>query len=750
MDPRETIRSWLDCLPSGLREWVRRPRRKRTPTILQMEMAECGAASLGMVLGYHGRHVPLDTLRYRCGVSRDGSNAMNVMMAARHFGMKVKGFKMEPRKLREMPLPAIAFWNFNHFVVVEGFGRNKVYLNDPALGPRSVGDAEFDEAFTGVVLVMEPGPTFEKGGEKPSAFKGIIRRLRSSPAAFLFVALASLGLVLPGVAAPSFSRIYTDFFLIEGLDAWLWPVVGAMIASALLTGALVWLQQHHLMLLRNKLATAWSGQFLWHVLKLPVPFFMQRAPAEIGGRIQLNELVAELVAGKLSTVSFNLVTVAVYAGILFFYDGLLAAIGLGTSLLSLGVFWLVARTLSDETQKLAKDRGELSGMVMQGLRMIETFKAGGTERQFFTRFAAQHAKVLDAEQHSERLRVLLNILPPFFAMLGATAVLVIGGLMVMDGALTIGMLVAFQGLLMNISAPIMGVIGVNADVQAAQGILNRLDDTLRQDQDPEFGRVALGEPPADRTRGSDPADTPFPVKLGGALAVSGLSFGYSPAEPPLIEGFDLSLRPGARVALVGGSGSGKSTIGKLLAGLYQPWAGQIAFGGHDIAAVPREVLRNTIAVVDQSPTLFEGTVAENITMWDPTIPEEAIIAAAKDAEIHDDIALRPGGYAFRLAEGGRNLSGGQRQRLEIARALVTNPSVLLLDEATSALDTSVEARIGANLRRRGCTAIIIAHRLSTIRDADEIVVLKEGKPIQRGTHADLIGEDGPYRLLVES
>lgn len=709
-------------------------RRARTPTVLQMEMVECGAACLGMVLGYYGRHVPLETLRHDCGVSRDGTNAANLLRAARRHGLKAKGFKMELKDLVKTPLPGIVFWNFNHFVVLEGFGKGVVHLNDPASGPRTVPAEEFDESFTGIVLVLQPGPDFVREGRPPSPWRGLFERAWQAAPPLALLALIAVGLVLPGLAEPAILRSFTDYLLIGGQEGWRWWLVGAMAVTGIVAGLLTWGQQGRLVSLQNRLATVWSARFVWKVLQLPIGFFHQRSPAEIGNRIQLNDEVAQLVAGRLAGVALNLATVLIFALVLVVYDPVLALIVLGFAMTNLALFSLVNRRLEDEGQRLAKEQGLLAGLVMQGFRMIESYRASGTEGQFLSRFTGQHAKVLDSAQRSERLRIVLGAAPACLALLGTATVLVVGGFRVMDGVLTIGMLVAFQGIAGQLSGPIDDLMGVSADVQMAQGNLRRLDDTMRY--------VSDGASPPDSGTAS--------AKLGGAIRIRNLVFGYNPNEAPLVDGLDLDIPAGARVALVGPSGCGKSTLGRLLAGLHEAWSGEIRVGGRLLAEAPSDVLRASLAVVDQTVVLFSGTVTENITMWDPTIAEAEVVRAARDAVVHEDIVQRPGGYHAVVTEGGRNFSGGQRQRIEIARALAIEPSVLILDEATSALDTDSEQRVMENLRRRGCTCLIIAHRLSTIRDADCIHVVDRGRIVQSGTHDELMTRSGLYRDLVEN
>lgn len=731
-----TLRQALD----GARRLWRKEEgtRVRAPTVLQMEVVECGAACLAMVLGYHGRFVPLEELRYACGVTRDGSKASNIVKAARNFGLKGKGFKMEPEGLRKLPLPLVVFWNFNHFIVVEGFGEGRVFLNDPATGPRVVSEVEFDESFTGVALAFEPGPDFTPGGSRPGAVGSLKSRLPGVRTALTYIILVSLGLSIPSLLMPSFSRVFIDYYLIQKLESWLWPLLGAMVATALLRMAITWIQQEHLLKLQTKLSVEGSSKFMWHVLRLPVGFFAQRFGGEIGTRVQMNDRVAQLISGDLATALLNMLTMVIFALLMFQYSVVLTMLGIAFAAGNLAALALVSRRLSDANQKLMLDRGKLTGITTQNIGIIDSFKAAGMEGLFFSRIAAYHAKVVTAEQELARARLFLSTVPLLLGGIGSAAILTMGGMEVMDGALSIGMLIAFQMLMANFQAPVQSLVALGGSLQEAEGNINRLDDVLRHRRDAEFDREI------------DAASMDGAPRLSGRIEIRDLVFGFSPLDPPLVEGFSLTLEPGSRLALVGGSGSGKSTVGKLLSGLYQPWSGDILFDGRRPQDIPRDIFRSSVAIVDQDIALFEGSIRDNLSLWDETVPDERLVRAAKDAAIHDVIAARPKGYDSHVSEGGRNFSGGQRQRVEIARALAALPSVLILDEATSALDAATELEVVENLRRRGCTCIIIAHRLSTIRDCDEILVLDRGRIVQRGTHDQMIGIDGPYKKLIES
>ncbi|HXH34276.1 MAG TPA: NHLP family bacteriocin export ABC transporter peptidase/permease/ATPase subunit [Plantibacter sp.] len=710
---------------------IPRARRERVPTVIQMEAAECGAASLRMVLAHHGRWVPLGELRETSGVSRDGVKASNIVKAARRYGMTAKGYRQEPDEVRAGTLPAIVFWNFNHFLVVEGYAPGRWFLKDPAVGSRTVTDDEFDRGFTGVVLRLEPGPDFIRGGQPPPLLTSLGRRLGHSLTGLLYVVLAGLALVIPGLATAVLTKAFIDQVLVAETPGAIWPILALLAGAAATIGLLTGLRQRSLLALETKLSLQSSSSFLWHVLRLPIPFYASRSAGEISGRVPRNDRIAVLLSSEVATAFIDSVVVVFYFVVMFGYSPGLALLGVVGIALNVLVLRAVGARRRDEVLRMLQDAGLLLGTTMSGIRSIESIKAAGRESDLFTKVMGLHARTVSGTQRLGRASLPLAIVPPLIAALTTAAILGWGGREVIAGAISLGTLIAFQTLMGRATEPIGRFVQLGGTLQEIGGDLERLDDVL-----------------AHPVVGADGPGAGLPeTRLAGMLELRDVTFGYSVLEPPLLDAVNLTVRPGSRVALVGGSGSGKSTISRLVAGLHEPWSGDILFDGRARDEWPRDAITSSLALVDQDIRLFSGSVRDNLTLWDTTIPTARVVNAAQDALIHDQIARRPGGYAADVREGGGNFSGGEAQRLEIARALVAEPSILILDEATSALDPATEELIDRNIRRRGCTTLIVAHRLSTIRDCDEIIVLDRGRIVERGTHDEMIGSGGAYTRL---
>lgn len=710
----------------------------RVPTILQMEAVECGAASLTMILAHYGKWLPLETIRQECGVNRDGSNAKNILRAARKLGLEGKGRYVPTDLLSFEGFPLIIHWEFNHFVVLEGIKGNTAYLNDPAMGRRTVPMEEFSSSYTGITLVLKPGPNFKKEGKPYNVVKTVAAKLIEDKYALWLVSIISLFLIVPGLAEPVFSQIFMDEILTGNHRDWIFNLCLAMLCGICVTGTLQALRAVILTRWQRKLMLSDSSSLFNHMLRLPVQFFHQRYASEVASRLEFNESIAAVLSGSAATAVLDLIVAIFFLILLLQYSVTLTIIGVFFSAVNIMVLLFVRRKLTDLNMRVQQDIGKEYGTLINSLAMIESVKATGTEAGVFSKWAGYRAKVVAGKQEAQFYALLISELPAFFGGLNAALILTFGGFSIMEGTMTTGIYMAFQNLIGSFQQPVSKLVNLGMTLQTTEMQMRRIDDVRAY--------------PVDDLNYHDESELQGNIgRLSGEIELKDVSFGYSPLEPPLLENFNMHLRPGARVAIVGYSGSGKSTLAKIITGLYEEWSGEIFFDGKKRRNIPRVTLVNSIASVDQDVFHLNGTVRENITLFDASIKKADVIKAAQDACIHDDILKIEGGYDGEVAEGGKNFSGGQRQRLEIARALVRNPSILILDEATSALDTVTEKRLLENIRRRGCSCILIAHRLSTIRDSDEIIMLEKGKIVQRGTHLDMMKVDGPYlRLIADS
>ena len=718
-------------------------RRVHTPLLLQLTQTECGAASLGIVLAHFGRWVSIEELRETCSVGRDGCSAADIFRAARRYGLEVKGWRKQPRDLRNMPLPMILFWEFNHFVVLEGFDKGRFLINDPGNGHRTISEEEFDHAFTGVTLTFEPGRHFQPGGIQPGLLYRILPWLRDVKGPLAFAMGCGLLLALPALVLPFLMSLFVDFVLSGREPAWGGVLTGGLLAAGGLLYLLTWLKERCLRRLSVRLSVDHAERFMARLFRLPMRFFSHRLSGDLTSRIQLLDSIADVATRHFVGIFIELVTGLAFLGLMLAYNPLLCAVVVGLGVLSAVAMRLLARLRTDENRRLRREQGMLYGIGMFGLTKIDTLQATAAEDDFYSRFTGHQARELLARQRFTELGYVNAALPVLFLIAGNAAVLGLGGWGVMSGDMTVGMLTGFYMAAANFLQPIGRFVQFADMFQILEADLQRLDDVFDAAEDDDFESA-----PAAGDRASTFAGR---LRLKGRIELRNVTFGYQHNREPLLEDFSLAIEPGQRVAIVGPSGSGKSTVAALVAGIHRQWSGEVLIDGHPRSAIPRELLVDSVSLVDQHIFLFADTVRENLTMWVPEVPDHALVAAARDAMIHEEVISRPLGYDAPVEEGGRNFSGGQRQRLEIARSLVNNPSLLILDEATSSLDSITEVRIDDGLRRRGCTCLIVAHRLSTIRDCDLIVVLDRGREVQRGAHEDLMQDvGGLYRSLVES
>ena len=708
----------------------------KVPVIMQMEALECGAACLAMILAYYQKWIPLEQVRLDCGVSRDGSNMKNVFLAGQHYGLNVHGYRMEPEGLKENgTFPCIIHWEFNHFVVLDGFKNGKAVLNDPARGIVQIPMERFDESFTGLVLTFEPGEGFVPSGKRRSTLEFARKRLTGAAPAVVFVVLTSIMTYLFGVINPVLSRIFFDRLLTGKAPSWLYPFLMVMIGLAVFQLIVQWAQIVYNLKINGKMAIEGNAGYMWKILRLPMDFFSQRMTGDIMQRQGTNASIASTLVQTVAPLALNTIMMIFYLIVMLRYSVLLTLVGVASLAINLFVARYLAEKRVNLTRVQMRDMGKLASATIAGISQTETIRAAGAEAGFFRRWSGYQASVNTQQVKFNTLSARIGLIPEFISAASGYVVLFLGVILAMNNQFTMGMIVTFQGLLTAFMGPAMTLVDAGQTIQEMRTEMERVEDVMNYPDDPAL------------MNGEDSGETTF-AKLKGEVELKHVTFGYSRLGEPTVTDFSMHLKPGSRVAIVGASGCGKSTVSKLITGLYQPWAGEILFDGRPANTIPRSVFTGSVAMVDQEIVLFEDTIANNIRMWDESIEDFEVILAARDAQIHDDILQRPGGYQGRLIENGRDLSGGQRQRLEIARVLAQDPSIVILDEATSALDAKTEYELVKAVKDRGITCIVVAHRLSTIRDCDEIIVLEKGHIVERGTHDELYAKGGIYTELV--
>ena len=704
---------------------------KNVPVIMQMEMVECGAASLGMVMAYYKKWLPLEQLRKDCGVSRDGCSAKQLLLAGRSYGMEANAYKLDEDELQELA-PAIIHWNFNHFVVYKGKKGGVHYLNDPGRGKVKVSQEEFDRSFTGIALSFEPTEAFQPGGSRASILGFVKRRLKNTWAAAFFIFVVGLLSAIVGIATPLFSQVFMDDILSGKNPDWFKPFMAAFIAVIGVNILTAWLRGIYQRKYNAAMAIDANSNFFWHLLRLPMDFFSQRYVGDLILRQKSNQNIAATLVQQLAPLAIQMMLLVLYLTFMIRYSLLLTLIGLGSMGLNIVLASYISTKRVDVARISERDMGKYYGVTMSCLDNIETIKAAGAENGFFSHWAGYFTNMHNSEARAGRRDQLYGVWPEMLQTLTNNAILLIGAYLIMDGEFTIGMLLAFQGFMSGFSAPAQQLFSVAEMVIEMRTQMERVEDVLKYPMQEQ----------------SNAAHSEGSGKLRGRIELKNVSFGYNKFSQPQIKDVSMTVEPGKSVAFVGTSGCGKSTLAKLITGLYQPWEGEILFDGKRRSEINSDEFTNSVAMIDQNVVMFDDTILSNIKMWDSSIEDFAMVLACRDAQIREEVVSRPEGFNTRLVKGGKNFSGGQLQRIEIATALAREPVILIMDEATSALDAETEKHIMDSIRMMGVTLIVIAHRLSTIRDCDEIVVLDKGVVVERGTHQALMEKDGVYKQLV--
>ena len=705
---------------------------RKVPTVFQMESTECGAASLGMILAYYHYYEPLEKLRIACGVSRNGSKASLILQAAEEqYHLEGHGYQVSMEKLVTLPYPSILFWNWNHYVVFEGRCGNRYYINDPARGRCCCSAETFEQAFSNVALTFRPTAEFRPQGSPRGVFRTLLPLLLKVKAVGLLLVWSGLLLIVPGILMPSMLQIFIDEVM-TSREQWLYPLLIGYGLMLLVSGVLSWLTQFVLRRGQIQLAVNSSVRMLRHILSLPIDFFVQRNPADLQARIQMNTQIADGFFNLIANNVVKLFTASFFLFLMYRFSAVLATIALVTAVLNFVLLSAVNKGRQTMNQALSAAEIKLLNHSMTGISLMESLRAGGHDLDFYGKWANHLAEYTNRRLLMQKSGAFFSVVPALLSGFNNILILCFGAWLVIRGDLTLGGMMAFQSLTVSFIQPVTMLVSAGSQIQELKGAQDRIEDVMRYPSESRFAKESTEK------------------VVRGKLELRNISFGYSRLDAPFIRNFSITLRPGSRIALVGASGSGKSTIAKIASGLYAPWSGEILLDDVPLDQYTREEFNRAVAAVDQNIVLFSGSVGDNLTLFRRRTDAEILLNALRDASIEQELAVRGRPLSIEVCENGSNFSGGQRQRLEIARALSRHAPILILDEATSALDPVTEVLIDKAVRRRGCTCLIIAHRLSTIRDCDEIVMMDNGKIAERGTHGDLMRLGGAYASLMNA
>ncbi len=707
---------------------------RKTPRLIQMETVECGAAALGIVLGYHGKYIPLEELRETCGVSRDGLSFEEIGKAAKIYGMDSEVYEATVSDLDEMSLPVILFWDYDHFLVLEEFLDHKVYINDPRSGHVIISRKELEKSYSGLAMECKPNQSFVPSGKRQTILTRAFEKMEPFKKSLKYLFWVQMAIAILGLTIPVFAQIFIDQFFGPILPKWEWKFLGVIFGAVLLSGMMTWIQAHFLNYLQVRIAIRLSAEFLWRIIRLPVLFFSQRYGSELINRMNLNNQIGRILTRDIVLNTLNILLLSSYWIIMLFYNVSITLFAGVIALFNIALVWYIGKTRANSYSKLQQSEAKAVGISFDALEHIETMKGNAQENFFFSRIASSYTASINNAQEIGKKDVWLNSLSRISTQFSTIFILAFGSWEVIHGCLTVGKLIALQILYNFFLAPVTQLVRFSTEIQSVEVDLTRLDDVLKAKQDPFLDPRKEGV-----------SDT----KLKGDLSFRNVDFGYKKLEKPFIKKMNLQIGAGEMIGLTGPNGSGKSTLARLATCLFQPLKGEVLFDGKVYQEYTRDTLHRSMALVDQLVQFYPGSVRENLSLWNPEISDQEITEAMKVACVDEEIIALPEGIFTIMEEDALNFSGGQRQRLEIARIILKKPTFLILDEATNALDADVESRVLANIRSLGITTLLISHRLSTFKECDRILVLEEGQIVQDGSHEALARAEGPYKRILE-